>query len=206
MTKRLLGSFLLLALSYFPSLSRWTWRCCQGWRALSVSFGVTSFLGLRLLELTSVTGDGGFGAAVKVDEGFWRRLRLGLGSGSGSRASGFRTYFFYFLAWGSKNILRGQVMADLALLSRVKKSVGDRADAEAVDEAAAAAAWRPPKGQTGDGRTSLSDKLGYWKRETKGMFVVIPGLLQCLMRCSVICDVILQLANERICLITLWNT
>jgi hypothetical protein len=42
-----------------------------------------------------------------------------------------------------------------ALIWRVWDMLQEGADAEAE------AAWQPPKGQTGDGRTRLNDMLGY---------------------------------------------
>ena len=56
--------------------------------------------------------------------------------------------------------------ADLALLQRQAQAGGDpdRGAAGASDAGRAgdeAAAWRPPEGQKGDGRTSLNDLLGY---------------------------------------------
>lgn len=56
--------------------------------------------------------------------------------------------------------------ADLVLLQRQAQVGGnpDRGNADASDAGHAgdeAAAWRPPEGQKGDGRTSLNDLLGY---------------------------------------------
>lgn len=48
---------------------------------------------------------------------------------------------------------QAKVLEDLALLSGASKGAG--AAAEEMEE------WRPPQGQTGNGRTSLNDKLGY---------------------------------------------
>lgn len=48
---------------------------------------------------------------------------------------------------------RAKVMADLALLSGAKGAKEDAAEEEAV--------WQPPSGQTGDGKTSLNEALGY---------------------------------------------
>ncbi len=65
-----------------------------------------------------------------------------------------------------------KVLADLALLKSARNrglagsedaTGGGEASAAASDEgdAAAAAEWRPPEGQRGDGRTKLNDLLGY---------------------------------------------
>lgn len=57
-----------------------------------------------------------------------------------------------------------QVEADLALLSSASRRAQEGSAAEeglAEQEQQAAATWAPPKGQSGDGRTSLNDKFGY---------------------------------------------
>mmetsp|Transcript_16152 Transcript_16152/g.40535 ORF Transcript_16152/g.40535 Transcript_16152/m.40535 type:complete len:112 (-) Transcript_16152:227-562(-) len=48
----------------------------------------------------------------------------------------------------------------LAILQRSRRAGGGGGQGEGAEEAAAAE-WKPPEGQTGDGRTALNDKLGY---------------------------------------------
>lgn len=62
-------------------------------------------------------------------------------------------YHYVGIAEGESNIL-----ADLAMLRNASRQAEIEGEEASGDQPLA---WQQPKGQTGDGRTALNDKLGY---------------------------------------------